>query len=63
MVEYRPAPPKRATPAPTSISCVSRERDGTAESSLSIIVPVYNEVRTVRAVIDRLLAIDLPVAA
>lgn len=29
---------------------------------LSIIVPVYNEVRTVRAVIDRLLAIDLPIA-
>ena len=29
---------------------------------LSIIVPVYNEVRTVRAVIERLLAIDLPVA-
>jgi glycosyltransferase involved in cell wall biosynthesis len=29
---------------------------------LSIIVPVYNEVRTVRAVIDRLLTIDLPVA-
>jgi glycosyltransferase involved in cell wall biosynthesis len=29
---------------------------------LSIIVPVYNEVRTVRAVVDRLLAIDLPVA-
>jgi glycosyltransferase involved in cell wall biosynthesis len=29
---------------------------------LSIIVPVYNEVRTVRAVIDRLLAVDLPVA-
>jgi glycosyltransferase involved in cell wall biosynthesis len=29
---------------------------------LSIIVPVYNEVRTVRAVIDRLLAITLPVA-
>jgi len=28
---------------------------------LSIIVPVYNEVRTVRAVIDRLLAIELPV--
>ncbi len=28
---------------------------------LSIIVPVYNEIRTVRAVIDRLLAIDLPV--
>jgi glycosyltransferase involved in cell wall biosynthesis len=29
---------------------------------LSIIVPVYNEVRTVRSVIDRLMAIDLPVA-
>jgi len=29
---------------------------------LSIIVPVYNEVRTVRAVIERLIAIDLPVA-
>jgi glycosyltransferase involved in cell wall biosynthesis len=29
---------------------------------LSIIVPVYNEVRTSRAVIDRLLSIDLPVA-
>jgi glycosyltransferase involved in cell wall biosynthesis len=29
---------------------------------LSIVVPVYNEVRTVRAVIDRLIAIDLPVA-
>ena len=28
---------------------------------LSIIVPVYNEVHTVRAVINRLLAIDLPV--
>jgi len=28
---------------------------------LSIIVPVYNEVRTVRAVIDRLRRIDLPV--
>jgi glycosyltransferase involved in cell wall biosynthesis len=28
---------------------------------LSIIVPVYNEVRTSRAVIDRLLEIDLPV--
>ncbi len=33
-----------------------------APELLSIIVPVYNEVRTVRAVIDRLLAIDLPVA-
>ena len=29
---------------------------------LSIIVPVYNEVRTVREVINRLIAIDLPVA-
>ena len=29
---------------------------------LSIVVPVYNEVRTVRAVIDRLIAIDLPIA-
>ena len=29
---------------------------------LSIIVPVYNEVRTVRAVIDRLVEIELPVA-
>ena len=29
---------------------------------LSIIVPVYNEVRTVRSVIERLIAIDLPVA-
>jgi glycosyltransferase involved in cell wall biosynthesis len=29
---------------------------------LSIIVPVYNEVRTVRAVVERLLSIDLPVA-
>jgi len=28
---------------------------------LSIIVPVYNEVRTVRAVIDRLLSIELPI--
>jgi glycosyltransferase involved in cell wall biosynthesis len=29
---------------------------------LSIVVPVYNEVRTVRAVIERLIAIELPVA-
>ncbi|MSO82936.1 MAG: glycosyltransferase family 2 protein [Acidobacteria bacterium] len=29
---------------------------------LSIIVPVYNEVRTSRAVIDRLVTIDLPLA-
>jgi glycosyltransferase involved in cell wall biosynthesis len=29
---------------------------------LSIIVPVFNEVRTIRAVIDRLLSIELPLA-
>ena len=29
---------------------------------LSIIVPVYNEVRSVREVINRLIAIDLPMA-
>ena len=29
---------------------------------LSIVVPVYNEVRTVRSVIGRLIAIDLPLA-
>jgi glycosyltransferase involved in cell wall biosynthesis len=34
---------------------------GSRAELLSIIVPVYNEVRTVRAVIDRLLMIDLPV--
>ena len=33
-----------------------------ATDLVSIIVPVYNEIRTVRAVIDRLLAIELPVA-
>jgi glycosyltransferase involved in cell wall biosynthesis len=33
-----------------------------APELLSIIVPIYNEVRTSRAVIDRLLTIDLPVA-
>jgi len=31
------------------------------QERLSIIVPVYNEARTVRAVIDRLTTIDLPV--
>jgi glycosyltransferase involved in cell wall biosynthesis len=35
--------------------------NGQAPELLSIIVPVYNEVRTVLAVIDRLQAIDLPV--
>src|SRR4051812_36205251 len=33
----------------------------TSADRVSIIVPVYNEIRTVRAVIDRLLTIDLPV--
>jgi len=41
----------------------SAEREGGERPELlSIIVPVYNEARTVRAVLDRLLAIDLPVA-
>jgi hypothetical protein len=31
------------------------------QERLSIIVPVFNEARTVRAVIDRLLTIDLPI--
>jgi len=39
-----------------------RPAQGHGPELLSIIVPVYNEVRTVRAVLDRLLAIDLPVA-
>jgi glycosyltransferase involved in cell wall biosynthesis len=34
----------------------------TSGELVSIIVPVYNEVRTVRAVIDRLQTIELPVA-
>ena len=34
----------------------------TAAERLSILVPVYNEATTVRAVIDRLLTIDLPIA-
>lgn len=33
----------------------------TVRERLSIIVPVYNEVRTVRAVLDHLLTIELPV--
>ena len=33
-----------------------------AAELISVIVPVFNEVRTVRAVIDRLLQIELPVA-
>jgi glycosyltransferase involved in cell wall biosynthesis len=37
-------------------------RSGASPELLTIIVPVYNEVRTVRAVIDRLLSIELPVA-
>ena len=35
----------------------------TSSEQLTIIVPVYNEVRTVRAVIDRLLVLDLPLPA
>ena len=35
---------------------------GPTPQLLTIIVPVYNEVGTVRAVIDRLLAIELPIA-
>ena len=53
MLEYRPAPPREAGAGQTPVS-------GRPER-LSIIVPVYNEARTVRAVIDRLLTIDLPV--
>ena len=37
-------------------------RSGASPELLTIIVPVYNEVATVRAVIDRLLSIELPVA-
>ena len=36
-------------------------RPGPADELLTIIVAAYNERRTVRAVIDRLLAIDLPI--
>ena len=39
-------------------------KDGFGEAGpefLSIIVPVYNEVRTIRAVLDRLIAIEFPV--
>ena len=39
----------------------ANEKADAAKAGLSIIVPVYNEVRTVLAVIDRLQAIDLPV--
>lgn len=39
-----------------------RQSQGHPSELLSIIVPVYNEVRTIRAVIDRLIAIDLPLA-
>src|SRR5262245_42587875 len=35
-------------------------RPDTPPELLSIIVPVYNEVRTVRAVLDRLVSIELP---
>jgi len=40
---------------------LERTRAVTEVDRVSIIVPVYNEIRTIRAVIDRLLTIDLPV--
>ena len=43
------------TPTPEAAA-----RPSESPELLSIIVPVYNEVRTVRAVLDRLIAIDLP---
>jgi glycosyltransferase involved in cell wall biosynthesis len=42
-----------ATPEAAPLPCTSPEL-------LSIIVPVYNEARTLRAVLDRLVSIDLP---
>jgi glycosyltransferase involved in cell wall biosynthesis len=47
------------TAAGTPAAAADRSRHA---ELLSIVVPVYNEVRTVRQVIERLLAIDLPVA-
>ena len=47
--------PAQGPPGPSAQGHARLER-------LSIIVPVYNEVHTSRAVIDRLLAVDLPVA-
>ena len=43
------------------MSCPSTALRAGRPERLSIIVPVFNEARTVRAVIDRLLTIDLPV--
>jgi len=43
------------------VSSPSTELRAGRQERLSIIVPVYNEARTVRAVIDRLLTIELPV--
>jgi glycosyltransferase involved in cell wall biosynthesis len=43
------------------VTSPSTELRAGRQERLSIIVPVYNEARTVRAVIDRLLTIDLPV--
>jgi glycosyltransferase involved in cell wall biosynthesis len=40
---------------------LERTRAVTEVDRVSIIVPVYNEIRTIRAVIDRLLTIELPV--
>ena len=52
-VEGRPAQGRGATD-------VSSFPATAGDDLLSIIVPVYNEVRTLRAVIDRLLTINLP---
>ena len=53
---------RNAAIIPPSLSATpeaaARPRD--SPELLSIIVPVYNEVRTVRAVLDRLVSIDLP---
>jgi len=43
------------------VSSPSTQLRAGRQERLSIIVPVYNEARTVRAVIDRLLTIELPV--
>src|ERR1044071_4206255 len=47
-------------PASLSATSETAPRPRPIPELLSIIVPVYNEVRTVRAVLDRLVSIDLP---
>ena len=49
-------------PASLSATPETAPRPRDTPELLSIIVPVYNEVRTVRAVLDRLVSIDLPLA-